>query len=88
MSVNNWGGGLGTCNLPTGIGVNLGFGLIDALRVDNPCCFEELSLYLPLNSCELKPKGFLGHCKSLLKKSMNLKLFPMCQFALLQKGKP
>lgn len=44
MSVSNWGGGLGIRNLPAGIGVNLGFGLIDALSTDNPCCCEELSL--------------------------------------------
>lgn len=44
MPVSNWGGGLATRNLPAGIGVNLGFGLIDALSKDNPCCCKELSL--------------------------------------------
>lgn len=45
MSVSNWGGGgLGTCKVPAGIGVNLGFRLIDALSTDNPCCCEELTL--------------------------------------------
>lgn len=44
MSVSNWEGGLGTCNLPAGIGVNLGFVLIDVFSTDNPCCCEELSL--------------------------------------------
>lgn len=34
------------------------------------------------------PKGFLGHWKSLLEKPMNLNLFPVGQFALLQQGKP
>ena len=48
MSVNNWGGGLATHNLSTGMAVNLGFGLTNALSTDNPCCCNELSLVSPI----------------------------------------
>lgn len=46
--VNNWGDGLATPNLSDGIGVNLGFGLTNALSTANPCCCKELSLVSPV----------------------------------------
>lgn len=48
MTVNNWGGGLATHNLSAGIGVNLGFGLTNALSTDNRCCCKELSWESPV----------------------------------------
>lgn len=48
MSVSKWGGGLAFHNLSTGIGVNLGFGLTNALSTDNPGCCKELSWVSPV----------------------------------------